>query len=163
MPGSCHDSSALKLTTFWNSISSFIDPDEYCLPDTAYPNSWNIVTPYARRNGKLTAIKRQFNARLSSIRVSVENCIGIMKERFPSIKRLPVQISSEDDLMWANKWIVAIMFLHNFCIEHKDENIWIPNNEADDDDVEEDEGLHRRDRRQQSRRDAKIQAISLGC
>ncbi|XP_017467329.1 PREDICTED: putative nuclease HARBI1 [Rhagoletis zephyria] len=55
--------------------------DYYLLGDSAYPCTQHLVTPY-RDNGHLTRAEKNFNIKLSSGRVAIEHCFGILKQRF---------------------------------------------------------------------------------
>lgn len=65
---------------------------------------------------------REFNKRLSSIRIRVEHAFGLLKGRFPSLK----EFGRHDDMAEAYKAIEALMILHNICIDFGDkpEDIW---------------------------------------
>lgn len=51
----------------------------------------------------------------------IEQSFGVMKERFPSLKCLPVKIKDESSNKLAVNWIRVCCILHNILIPHYDE------------------------------------------
>lgn len=54
---------------------------KHILADSAYPCLEHVLTPY-KDNGHLNNLQKNYNYKLSQCRVDVENCFGILKQRF---------------------------------------------------------------------------------
>ncbi|XP_037955962.1 uncharacterized protein LOC119685677 [Teleopsis dalmanni] len=52
----------------------------YLLADFAYPCTQHIITPY-KDNGRLTRALKNFNRKLGSGQILIENAFGILKQR----------------------------------------------------------------------------------
>ena len=65
---------------------------------------------------------REFNKRLSGIRIISEHAFGLLKGRFPAMK----EMGRHEDIQEAFKAIETLMILHNICIDWKDrpDRIW---------------------------------------
>jgi hypothetical protein len=65
---------------------------------------------------------REFNKRLSSVRITSEHAFGLLKGRFPSMK----EMGRHEDIQDAFKAIEAMMIIHNICIDWNDrpDRIW---------------------------------------
>lgn len=65
---------------------------------------------------------RDFNYKLSSVRISVEHVFGQLKGRFPSLRCM----GSHEDVNDIYRAIEALMILHNMCLYHGDHpaSIW---------------------------------------
>lgn len=50
----------------------------------------------------------------------VEHCIGILKERFPSLKELRLRIHSSQSNKLACDWFIVCCILHNIILTIKD-------------------------------------------
>lgn len=72
---------------------------------------------------------------ISSARVINENCIGLLKNRWMSLKEIRTHIKKKDDFLHVNNHVLACILLHNLGIALEDE--WDDNtlNEEDDDEV----------------------------
>lgn len=94
---------------------------------SGYPTSPYVIRPFDERDiAEASEIDvprmRQFNKRLSSIRIASEHAFGHLKGRFPSLK----EMGSHKDIEEMYKAIEAMMTLHNICIDWGDhpEDIW---------------------------------------
>jgi len=74
-----------------------------------------IVTPF-KDYGDLTEEQTDFNIRVSSSRVVVEQAFGILKSRFRYIRG----IMRLRDVQFAARLVVACCVLHNVCIRNGD-------------------------------------------
>ncbi|XP_037931684.1 protein ALP1-like [Teleopsis dalmanni] len=79
-PGSCHDSWVLQNSPIYMRLPSKCG-EYYLLADSAYPCTQHIITPY-KDNGRLTRAQNNFNRKLGSGRILIENAFGILKQRF---------------------------------------------------------------------------------
>lgn len=94
------------------------------LGDSAYKLSTTIITPY-RSNSSFgcEGDRNLFNCTLSKYRVRVENCIGLLKERFCSLKELKISIRNSKSKQFACRWILVSCIIHNLILraEEKDD------------------------------------------
>ena len=81
--------------------------------DEAYAASSSVLTPWPGK--KQTAAKDSFNFWLSSSRIHVEQAFGILVARWGVLWR-PLQI----DYRKAAGLIMALLKLHNYCLDHND-------------------------------------------
>lgn len=91
----------------------------------------HLITPY-RSNSTLVDTQQQaeFNKRHSQYRVRVENCFGILKEKFCSLKEMRIKIKDKKSQAFFNKWVLVCCMLHNILLE--DRNFSQFENAADD-------------------------------
>src|SRR5215471_15579890 len=80
-PASVHDSRCIEESDFCRRPQDFFDGPEYVLADSAYTLSNTILTPF-KKPASLQPDNAAFNKIFSSMRVKVEHCIGILKNRF---------------------------------------------------------------------------------
>lgn len=117
-PGSVHDQRVFRqseVANYLNDEEKF-PADSHILGDAAYGIHQHLLTPF-RNNGHLTAAQKNYNYRLSAARVTVERCIGLLKERMRNLLHcLPM---SRVDLMAEH--VVACCVIHNICILRHDE------------------------------------------
>jgi hypothetical protein len=111
MPASVHDATVFRR-------SNLTLPEEnYVLGDSAYSNSNSIVTPFRRRICTRPVKEGVFNRQLSSLRVSVEHAIGILKNRFQSLRGLRIRVDKKNGHRRACEWISACCVLYNIIYE----------------------------------------------
>ena len=128
-PGKVHDARLFKNSSLYTSLCGGVfTPDNsvydtingvrvppLILGDSAYPLQDWLMKPYVDR-GNLSAEELQFNNRLSTTRVVVENGYGRLKGRFPALaKRLDLNLHNCCTV------IAACCVLHNFCELMKEE------------------------------------------
>lgn len=122
-PGAVHDAriySNCELT----KTSRFFSNDEWLAGDSAYTNSTSLIVPYKSTSRMGTQHDRNFfNYELSRYRVRIENAIGILKERFSSLKEIRTVIKDDKSLNFLNCWVVSCCILHNYLIEMRDDAI----------------------------------------
>ncbi|XP_052621109.1 uncharacterized protein LOC128126970 [Lactuca sativa] len=116
--GIAHDSKVLKEVAF-NPTSGFPfpPPDKYYLCDAAYTNTRGFMAPYRntrywladfRRNRALTKEER-FNHAHAQLRNIIERAYGVLKARFPILKRMtPYPFPVQRDI------VIACVAVHNF-------------------------------------------------
>lgn len=119
--GSIHDATVFKTTRIYTDPHLFFNEKEYIIGDSAYPLSPTCVTPYKVNTRFVTQEHRRlFNKKISKYRVRVEHCIGEIKNRFPSLNKLPIKIKSEEDIVFCSKWVTVAAMLHNFAKDNDD-------------------------------------------
>ena len=113
--GSAHDMRVYSNSTLANSSDKFFRQGEYLLADSGYTTTVNTVSSYKKPTALLRENER-FNKCLSSIRIRVEHCIGILKGRFPSLQSLRTKIHDIETHKRAVLWIKACTVLHNMLL-----------------------------------------------
>lgn len=140
-PGSAHDARMFHQSKLATHPEEFFSGLEWLAADSAYPLTTRIITPFRSNSSTLTAVQRaKFNEFFSSKRVRIENIFGILKQIFPSLESLPMQVSSKTH-RFACTWIRVCFILYNIIRPHFDEDgfQYLPANGNPDED--EDEGL----------------------
>ncbi|KAF9583078.1 hypothetical protein BGW38_010293 [Lunasporangiospora selenospora] len=131
------------------SSSSFLDLlhliiDHPCFKNNSYREQEEVAVQLAVTldrlghygNGMgndLTGDETDFNTCIAHVRACNENCIGILKSRWMSLKELPIRIrqeTSRGDITRALDWITACSILHNFLLE-RDESSSVLRQEFD--------------------------------
>ena len=121
LPGSVHDARAWRKLDVFQDPARYFRPDEYLLADSAYPLNKYTIVPFKRpANSGLQLQHKIFNQRLSSLRVSIEHCIGRLKARFASLRGLPHRIRGADNKAACLKWIGSCVILHNLLMDLDD-------------------------------------------
>ena len=87
------------------------------MADSGYTASQTVIPAFKRSPNKpLPPDKQQFNYVLSQQRVEVEHCIGMIKNQWQSLKLLRLKITNERSATRVNRWIRAVIVLHNFLL-----------------------------------------------
>lgn len=140
-PGSYHDTRVLRrseLHTVAERNLQDLFPDEtFLVGDKGYVGvgkKW-IVTPF-KDYGNLSPVQIDFNRRVSSTRVCVEQAFGILKSRFRYL-RGTMRLR---DVHFAARLVVACCVLHNICLRSNDNGRDFIDEE--DGDEENDEGAN---------------------
>lgn len=121
-PGSAHDSRVID-----NAFNrNFVIPEGYFfLGDAGYELKSNLLTPYRRTryhlkefqsNNRPENPRELYNLRHSSLRVTVERSIGVLKKRFQLIGK-----SSSYSPAKMTALITCFAALHNFLVDQKEE------------------------------------------
>lgn len=113
-PGSVHDNRIYsKCSLFTRAIDHF-SQNEWIVGDSAYKTTSTVITPFRSSSTTRTANERNaFNQRLSKYRVRIENCFAFLKERFPSLKELKINVGNDENHRFACQWIYVCCILHN--------------------------------------------------
>ncbi|XP_024043375.1 uncharacterized protein LOC112100031 [Citrus clementina] len=117
--GTAHDSRVLT-ETIRNSRNNFPipPPDKYYLVDAAYSHTRGFMAPYRhvrywfgdfRSGGRARGREEIFNHAHAKLRNVIERAFGVLKARFPILKRMaPYSFDTQ------RKIVVACMAIHNF-------------------------------------------------
>lgn len=128
-PGSAHDNRIFKETQLARFPNNHFDPQQYLLGDSAFENSWFMVSSYKRLPNQLMGYyEEKFNDQLARLRFISEHCIGILKGRFPWLRQIRLKITEDDEsLKRIMQLIEATVILHNMLIEFREEEVkeWI--------------------------------------
>lgn len=141
-PASVGDPVSFESTPLFTTPGAFFSkPDEYLLADKIYRVTRRCITPYKeplasqRQDGY-----RYYNWMHAHCRVKIEHAIGVLKNRFRSLKQLPIYIRKKEDHTKAVSWIMCCVMLHNFLnTEKEDSTIYQPNTIVPEDEIEVDE------------------------
>ena len=135
-PGSANDARVWANSPVGKMLQSnpdFIPVNSHLIGDCAYPLNTFLLTPY-RDNGHLSGKQKQYNVKLSSKRVVVEQAIGLLKSRFRRLRYLDVS-----SVEFAAKMTMTACILHNICISAPDaynDDLMMEGDHSEDDDCE---------------------------
>lgn len=74
----------------------------------------NVVPAFKRqRNRDLTEVGNSFNHHVAGVTVGIENCIGLLKNWFQSLRGLQLRVSGKRDLIHVNAWILVRSMVMN--------------------------------------------------
>ncbi|XP_050066314.1 uncharacterized protein LOC126555436 [Aphis gossypii] len=118
-PGRSHDARIYRCSKIGqlilNNPLSLFPKSCHILGDGAYPLTEGLLTPY-KDNGHLSLKEKNFNRKLSSSRVLIEQAFGKLICRFRKLKHM--DIYKKD---FCGKVITATCCLHNICITNNDD------------------------------------------
>ena len=132
-PGSASDSTVIKKSRLGKSPELYFSSGEYGFFDLGYALKWWCIVPYKGLDAQ-DDCNRRFNKLQRKGRVVVERTIGIWKNRFGSLKRLPLNIDEQSDFIRVQKWIRATMVLHNILAIARDPTFFEEAQPLQDDD-----------------------------
>lgn len=120
-PGSYHDSKVFKNCSIGKHTERYFSGEEWIAGDSAYPQSTYVVTPF-RSNSRIMEVDRQlrFNKRHSQYRVRVENCFGVLKGKFCSLKEIRIRLKNKKSQYFLCNWILVCCILHNILLKDTD-------------------------------------------
>ncbi|KNZ53829.1 hypothetical protein VP01_3124g1 [Puccinia sorghi] len=98
-PGCSHNQRLTTNCSLTLSPHKFFSQGQYFLADPAFLATINIVPAFKRtREKSLTEKQQDFNCHLSGKWVVIENCIGLLKNRFQSLKGLRLCLQNNKDM-----------------------------------------------------------------
>lgn len=97
-----------------------VDGECYYDRKSSYSVNAQVVCDHKRRIIYLFTDKEQFNRCVAKARVTNENCIGVLKSRWHSLKAIRIQLKSRKDNDFMVRWISLAARLHNFVISQND-------------------------------------------
>ncbi|KAJ0393686.1 hypothetical protein P43SY_008384 [Pythium insidiosum] len=133
-PGSCHDSTVIAKTPIITSPEQYFTGDEYLVGDTGYALTTRLIVPY-KQPAANSPENTTFNEIISSARVVNENCIGLIKNRWMSLKGVRTQIKAASDFKAVNDHVLTCVLLHNMAMVLED--TWYDDSNSDDEDDDE--------------------------
>jgi hypothetical protein len=111
-PGCSHDQRLTTNCALTKSSHDFFSNGQYILADCAFTPTNNIVPEFKRKKNKpLTDDEHDFNHHLSGVQVVIENCIGLLKNRFQSLKGLRLRLSCDRDVERITCWIMVCLHI----------------------------------------------------
>jgi DDE superfamily endonuclease len=140
-PGSAHNNRIFKASKPAKDPSAYFTDREYCIGDSAFENSWFMVSAFKKPKGQAIPKEHEnFNEKLDRLRIISKHCIGILKGRFPWLWSICLKITkSKSSLKKILKLLEAIIVVHNVLIELGEEEKaeWIDTDDFSDlDDAE---------------------------
>ena len=129
-PGQTHDSTIQMQTAMYSDPWSWFDKGEYLFVDSGFSRQMWAVPPFKGMEGNRPENKA-FNFAMRRGRCRIEHVNAVLKNRFASLKMIPIKVMCDDDLERVNSWIRACLTLHNIFIRLRDEWYF----ETKDDDV----------------------------
>lgn len=109
-PGSVHDSRVFRNSPLYQRLEEKCG-QYYLLGDSGYPLRRNLMTPFKDR-GQLTQRQNNFNIKLSKNRCLIEQCFGILKQKFRQLYHIKLR-----NIVHINHLIRAACVLYNFSLE----------------------------------------------
>lgn len=137
-PASASDQTIFNASLFAMQPWLFLKQhEEYVFVDLGFKRETFAVPPYKGKDAKL-AHNAEFNIAQRKGRVKVEHANGVIKSRFGSLNRIPIDIRCDEDHDRCSAWITACVTLHNLLISLHDEyDHVLPPAAAELDDAEE--------------------------
>lgn len=121
-PGSTHDNRAWRNCKVYNNGLLYFGDGEYLLGDSAYSACLYIVQSFKKVSGSnLTVHQEFFNTKLGRARVKSEHCIGILKNRFPCLKKMNIVIDGKRGVKEVMQIFTACAVMHNILLEMNDD------------------------------------------
>ena len=121
-PGSTHDNRVFRNSRLFTCKEKYFNFLEYLLGDSAYSVCSVMVQAFKKSKNEpdLSPEKEYFNTMLGSLRIKSEHCIGMLKGRFPCLKRLNIAIKERKDMKRLVELVGACCVLHNMFLDYKD-------------------------------------------
>jgi DDE superfamily endonuclease len=95
-PGSSHDNQIWCNSDVYQRPHEYFSERQYLLGDSAFENSWFMVTSYKCPKGmELGRTEEIFNAALAKPLISAEHTIGMLKGRFPWLRSIRMKITEK--------------------------------------------------------------------
>lgn len=127
-PGSTHDNRVWRNSRLYRDKERFFTVGEYLAADSAYSKCPIIVQCFKKdiNTGFLDEKEEFFNKKLASLRIFSEHCIGILKGRFPCMKKTCGMLRNKKDMSEILAIAECCAILHNFLIDTSDNKNEIP-------------------------------------
>ncbi|OBZ80150.1 hypothetical protein A0J61_11802 [Choanephora cucurbitarum] len=100
LAGSTHDARVFIISPLMEDTSAYFNPYEYILADSAYPCLPRIIPAYRKTLLNGNSDNTRFNQKHSRLRVKVEHCVGLLKTRWMSLRRIRRVIKNETDVAY---------------------------------------------------------------
>ena len=137
-PGTAHDNRIWKRTKIFKNKEDFFSAIEFLIGDTAFEPSDIMVSAYKNVPGvPMPRDSCTLNSAVSSPRVRSEHTIGILKGRFPWLRKIRKTITNDkQSIVEILKYIECCVILHNMLLEFGDDSpeIWREEYPSDFDD-----------------------------
>lgn len=124
-PGSVHVARVFRTSDLFGTLEEKCR-DLHILGDSAYPLMFNLLTPFSDR-GQLNRNQVKYNMLLSSNRITIEHCNGLLKQKWRHLYHLKMR-----SIETAVHFIRACCVLHNLGLNDN----FIANVNVDDEPLE---------------------------
>lgn len=144
-PGSVHDNRVWRRSRIFLNQEQFFNSRQYLIGDSAFHPSKVMVPSFKKPFGcDLDDYKMFFNTMIAKPRIRSEHCIGLLKGRFPYLKRIRILIRHRKDMIRINRIITTAAVLHNLMLDEDYPEDWIENEDSDydDDSLTDDDGVN---------------------
>lgn len=116
-PASVHDARIFAECEFNRETGNFLSNGEWIAANSAYKLTSIVITPYRTNSTEGSRTQRiAFNKYISSFRVLIEHCFGLLKERFGCLKELRLKLDTPEQYKFACEWILVCCILHNIVL-----------------------------------------------
>ncbi|KAI8117935.1 Protein ANTAGONIST OF LIKE HETEROCHROMATIN PROTEIN 1 [Lucilia cuprina] len=123
-PGSVHDAKIFSNCPIAKHPERYLSHGQWLAGDSAYPIKQYLLTPFRRNSTAHTREAREnFNKYFSKYRVRIENCFGLLKEKFGSLKELKFRLLNEKNKKECNNWIMVCCILHNILLRFNSKDV----------------------------------------
>lgn len=120
MLGSCQDLTVIRKSPLWAKLvdiraNEYFNLGQYILGDLGYMNVPHMVSSFKRTDSNVD--KEAFNMCMAKCHVTNEHCIGVLKSRWHSLKKLGPN--------WRRRMIVSGLFDGSTCVLFSTTMSWI--------------------------------------
>lgn len=124
--GSSHDMRVLNESHLGKEPEYFFSGEQYVLGDGGF-KALNYLVPIRKkpRGQPMSKADEKFNTYISMMRIKIEHAFGILKNRFYSLKSIPIKIKGEYDATRVTYWIRVCIILNNFLMSQEDDNLTV--------------------------------------
>jgi hypothetical protein len=125
-PGSTHDNRVFRNTNLYKNRQDYFSHKEYLLGDSAYSACPIMVQSFKKKaaQSNLSRNHEFFNKALAQVRISSEHCIGMLKGRFPCLKRNNIKLKKNvKEVKELVELIGACIVMHNLLIKYDESDI----------------------------------------
>ncbi|KAL5495700.1 hypothetical protein ACEPAI_1164 [Sanghuangporus weigelae] len=131
-PGNVQDSTVFRESGIWKQKGEHFQHDEFLLADKGYPLTKFTIRPFTdsdlTNDEDESRRRRDFNFKLSHLRICIEHSFGMLKGRFLALRCMP-----GTDLHVIFTVIEALMVIHNLLIDFGDDPTLIEDYDGVDD------------------------------
>lgn len=131
-PGSAHDERVMKKARYnqEHNNAAYFTNKEHGLGDAAFKATIRVVPTYKKPLADLPE-NTTYNFHHSSLRISAEHTIGMVKNRFQGLKQVRLFIKDAASYHKTVQYICAAYVLHNMILEERD--LWHGHEDDEDD------------------------------
>jgi hypothetical protein len=125
-PGSTHDNRVFRNSRLFRRRGEYFNMFEYLLGDSAYSASSVMVQAFKKpiATAYLPQDQHNFNTMLAQVRIASEHCIGILKGRFPCLRRNNIKLKDGNkEVKEIVDLIGSCMVIHNLLINYDEDDI----------------------------------------
>lgn len=111
-----------------NINNEYFSGEEYfVLGDGGY-KAYNCLVPVKKTpmgEPMSRADEKKFNTYISIMRIKIEHAFGILKDRFYSLKSIPIKVKCLYDVRRVSQWIRVCVILNNFLMSQESDEVTI--------------------------------------